>query len=133
MIEIHFGANVIAQGVLRPFFQLGNIIGFKPAAGDFLDEFLELAFVGTEKDALGLDAEGINGFLGVSQAFGIAGVECGVGFGGDLIAFLERLLEILGFVIDPFGQFRQFLIGLVDGTLKSGERFFRLLLKFFPC
>jgi len=57
LIEIHFRANVIAQGVLRSFFELGNIIGFKPAASDFFDELFELAFVGIENDAFGFDCE----------------------------------------------------------------------------
>ena len=45
---------------------------------------------------------------------------------------MERLLELLIFVIHPFGQFGQFAIGLVHGALQSGQRFFGLLLKFFP-
>jgi hypothetical protein len=32
-------------------------VGFEPAAGDFLDELFELAFVGIEKNAFGFDSE----------------------------------------------------------------------------
>lgn len=38
----------------RSFFELGDIVGFKAAAGDFLDELFELAFVGI---AFGFDSE----------------------------------------------------------------------------
>jgi hypothetical protein len=46
-----------AKGVLRSFFELGNIIGVKPAASDFFDELFELALVGIENDAFGFDSE----------------------------------------------------------------------------
>ena len=57
LLDIHFGANVIAQGVLRSFFELGDIVRFEPAASDFFDELFELAFVGIENDAFGFDSE----------------------------------------------------------------------------
>jgi len=57
LFEIDFCTSVIAQGVLRSFFELGNIVRFKPAASDFFDELFELAFVGIEKNAFGFDSE----------------------------------------------------------------------------
>jgi hypothetical protein len=37
-------------------FELGDIVGFEPAASDFFDELFELA-LGIENDAFGFDSE----------------------------------------------------------------------------